>query len=343
RGKPLTTLGRCPILIPLEERAPVFPLRDTIQSKTYPIVRNIIIAINILVFLAIGTGGNRLPYLYGIVPVRYSNPQISAEFTFLQQLVPFFTYMFLHGGWFHLLTNMWFLYIFGDNVEDRLGPSRFLAFYILSGIAAVLMHLLTKWHSPLPTVGASGAIAGVMGAYFLLFPRSKVLTMIPIFFFPLLFELPAVFFLGYWVLIQFFFASVSGGQAGGVAWWAHIGGFIFGLATIRLFLALPRTGVSQRLAHSLQRRSTPRFQHIRPQVERELDTYGTVIVTPREALLGARKVITIPYRRKTVVVKIPPEINDGARVRLRGMGRSSPDGSRGDLYLTVKIAQMGVS
>jgi len=239
---------------------------------------------------------------------------------------------------FHLLGNMWFLYIFGDNVEDRLGPSRFVAFYILSGMAAVLIHLVTNWHSPLPTVGASGAIAGLMGAYFLLFPRSRILTMVPIFFFPLLFELPAVFFLGYWALIQFFFASLSDGRAGGVAYQAHIGGFIFGLATVKLFLALPRTGISRRLARSLQRRSTPRLQHIRPQVETDLDAHGTIIVTPREALLGTRKFVTIPYRRRTVAITIPPEMSDGTRLRLRGMGRTSPDGRSGDLYLTVKIA-----
>ncbi len=324
----------------------MIPLRDTVQSKTYPIIRNAIIGINVLVFLwQLGQGPylERVLNLYGIVPIRYSNPNLSGDYTFLQQVFPFFSYMFLHGGWFHLLGNMWFLYIFGDNVEDRLGPSRFIAFYILSGIAAVLIHLVTNWHSGLPTIGASGAIAGVMGAYFLLFPRSRILTMVPIFFFPLLFELPAIFFLGYWVLIQLLYASVSHGQAGGVAWWAHIGGFIFGLVTIKLFLAMPRTGVSQRLAQSLQRRSTPRLQHVRPQLERELDTHGTIFVTPREALYGARKVITIPYRRKTVVVTIPPEMKDGAQIRLRGMGLKSSDGKPGDLYLTLRIARMDSS
>jgi len=321
-------------------------LRDTIQSKTYPIIRNAIIGINVFIFLwqlAQGPHLRRVFDLYGMVPIRYSNPQISGEFTFFQQIVPFFSYMFLHGGFLHLLGNMWFLYIFGDNVEGRLGPSRFVAFYILSGVAAVLIHLATNWHSSLPTIGASGAIAGIMGAYFLLFPRSRVLTMVPIFFFPFLFELPALFFLGYWVLIQFLYASVSHGQAGGVAWWAHIGGFIFGLATIKLFLALPRTGISQRFAHSLQRRSTPRLQHIRPQVERDLDTHGTIFITPKEALSGARKFVNIPYRRRTVLVKIPSQVSDGIRLRLRGMGRSSPDGRRGDLYLTVKISRMDFS
>jgi membrane associated rhomboid family serine protease len=319
----------------------VIPLRDTIQSKTYPITRNAIIGINVLVFLwqlAQGPYLKRILYLYGMVPIRYSSPGISGDFTFVQQVVPFFSYMFLHGGFLHLLGNMWFLYIFGDNVEDRLGPSRFLAFYILSGMAAALIHLATNWHSPLPTIGASGAIAGVMGAYFLLFPRSRVLTMVPIFFFPLLFELPAIFFLGYWVLIQFFYASVSGGQAGGVAWWAHIGGFIFGLATVKLFFALPRTGISQRLARSLQRRSTPRLQNIRPSEGEELNVHGTIVITPREALWGARKFVSIPHKRRTVVVTIPADIGDGTRLRLRDMGRTSPHGERGDLYLTVKIA-----
>jgi membrane associated rhomboid family serine protease len=324
----------------------VIPLRDTIQSKTYPIARNGLIAINVIIFIWQMVQG---PYLkdifdlYGVVPVRYSNPEIGGQFTFGQQLFPFLSYMFLHGGFLHLLGNMWFLYIFGDNVEDRLGPSRFVVFYILSGITSVLIHLATNWHSRLPTIGASGAIAGVMGAYFLLFPRSRVLTMVPIFFFPLLFELPAFFFLGYWVVIQFLYATMSHGQAGGVAWWAHIGGFTFGLATIRLFLVMPRTGMSRKLAGSLQRRSTPRLQHIRPQAERDLDAQGTIMITPREALSGARKVITIPYSRKTVMVTIPPKVEDGIRLRLRGMGRKSRDGKLGDLYLTVKIARTAFS
>jgi len=319
----------------------VIPLRDTIQSKTYPVIRNIIIGVNILIFLwqmAQGPGLTRILYLYGVVPIRYSDPGISADFTFLQQVLPFLSYMFLHGGFLHLLGNMWFLYIFGDNVEEKLGPSRFLAFYILSGLASAFIHLVTNWRSPLPTIGASGAIAGVMGAYFLLFPRAKILTMIPIFFFPFLFELPAVFFLGYWALMQFLFASVSYGRAGGVAWWAHVGGFAFGLATVRLFLTVPRTEVSKRVARSLQRRRTPRLQHIAPVSGDELDIRGTIFITPREAAWGSRKFVSIPRRRKTVAVTIPSGIKDGTRLRLRGMGLRSRGGEYGDLYLTVKIA-----
>jgi membrane associated rhomboid family serine protease len=321
----------------------VIPLRDTIQSKTYPITRNILIGVNILIFLwqiAQGPGLRRILYLYGVVPIRYSDPGIAVDFTFLQQVLPFLSYMFLHGGFLHLLGNIWFLYIFGDNVEERLGPSRFLAFYVLSGMAAAFIHLVTNWRSPLPTIGASGAIAGVMGAYFILFPRAKVLTMIPIFFFPFIFELPAVFFLGYWALMQFLFASVGHGQAGGVAWWAHLGGFAFGLVAVKLFLTLPRTGVSQRVTRSLQRRRTPRLHRLGPVGGDELDIRGTIFITPREAALGSRKFVSIPQRRKTVAVTIPSGIKDGTRLRLQAMGRRSHDGKYGNLYLTVKIAQM---
>lgn len=319
----------------------MIPLRDTIQSKTYPITRNILIGGNILIFLwemAQGADLRKILYLYGVVPIRYSDPGIAVDFTFLQQVLPFLSYMFLHGGFLHLLGNMWFLYIFGDNVEERLGPARFLAFYVLSGLAAAFIHLVSNWRSPLPTIGASGAIAGVMGAYFILFPRAKVLTMIPIFFFPFLFELPAVFFLGYWALMQFLLASMTHGQAGGVAWWAHLGGFAFGLVTVRLFLTLPRTGVSQKVTGSLQRRSTPRLQRIGPVRGEKLDIRGTIVITPREATGGSRKFVSIPQRRKTVAVTIPSGIKDGTRLRLQGMGRRSRDGEYGDLYLTVKIA-----
>ncbi|NIO03048.1 MAG: rhomboid family intramembrane serine protease, partial [Proteobacteria bacterium] len=180
----------------------MIPLRDTIQSRNYPVVRNALIAVNILVFLwelFRGPDLQRTFTLYGIVPVRYSNPEIALHFSFFEQIVPFFTSIFLHGGFFHLLGNMWFLYIFGDNVEDRLGSFRFFVFYLLSGFAAGLIHLVSNWNSQLPTIGASGAIAGVMGAYFLFYPRARILTMVPIFFFPFFFELPAFFFLGYWI------------------------------------------------------------------------------------------------------------------------------------------------
>ncbi len=319
----------------------MIPIRDTIQSRNYPIVRNVLIAVNVLVYvweLAQGPHLQKAFFLYGVVPVRYSNPDIALHFSFSQQVLPFLTSMFLHGGFFHLLGNMWFLYIFGDNVEDRLGPFRFLVFYLLSGFAAALIHLLSNWHSQLPTVGASGAIAGVMGAYFLLYPRARILTMIPIFFFPFFFEVSAFFFLGYWVVLQLLFGAVGTGQAGGVAWWAHVGGFVFGLASVKVFAAIPRTGISDRTRRHTQRRSTPRVQKIRPEAAADdLDTHGSLFVTMREAAYGSRKLISVPYRRRTVVVTIPADIRDGTRLRLRGMGRRSPAGDLGDLYLTIRI------
>jgi len=319
----------------------MIPIRDSVQSKNYPIVRNALIIVNLLVFLWELAQGPQRPqtfYIYGVLPIRYSNPEIALHFSFLEQVFPFFTYMFLHGGFLHLLGNMWFLYIFGDNVEDRMGPFRFLAFYLLSGIAAALIHLMSNWDSQLPTIGASGAIAGVMGAYFLLYPRARVLTMVPIFLFPFFFEIPAFFFLGYWALIQLLYGTVSHGLAGGVAWWAHVGGFIFGLAAVKLFEALPRTGISDRASRYTQRRGSPRVHQVRPvSAEEELDTHATLSVTPREAELGTRKLISIAYRRRTVVVTVPSGIKDGTRLRLREMGRRSTAGGVGDLYLTIRV------
>lgn len=319
----------------------MIPLRDTIQSRNYPIVRNALIAVNVLAYLWGLSQGPHLQkafYLYGVVPVRYSNLQIALHFSFSEQILPFFTSMFLHAGFFHLLGNMWFLYIFGDNVEDRLGPFRFFVFYLLSGVAAALIHLVSNWHSQLPTIGASGAIAGVMGAYFLLYPRARILTLVPIFFLPFFFEIPAFFFLGFWALIQFLYGTVSHGLAGGVAWWAHVGGFIFGLVSVRLFETVPRTGITSRASRYTQRRSTPRLQRIRPMGTKEdLDTHASLIVTSREAGFGTRKLISLPYRRKTVVVIIPAGIKDGTRLRLRGMGRKSATRDIGDLYFTIRI------
>lgn len=323
----------------------MIPIRDTIQSKKYPIARNVLIGANILVYLwelAQGANLQRAFFLYGVVPVRYSNPDIALHFSFSEQILPFFTSVFLHGGFFHLLGNMWFLYIFGDNVEDRLGSFRFFLFYVLSGIVAGLIHLVSNWHSQLPTIGASGAIAGVMGAYFLFFPRARILTMVPIFFFPFFFELPAFFFLGYWALLQLLYGTVTHGLAGGVAWWAHVGGFVFGLATVKFFEALPRTGISERASRYTQRRSTPRVQQIRPtEAGEDLDTHGTLVVTEREAGLGTRKLVSVPYRRRTVVLTIPAGVRDGKRLRLRGMGRRSATGEVGDLYLTVRVGRWG--
>jgi membrane associated rhomboid family serine protease len=145
--------------------------------------------------------------------------------------LPIFTSMFLHGGWLHFLGNMLYLWIFGDNVEDRLGHLRYLVFYVLCGVAAALLHIFTNHGSTLPTVGASGAIAGVLGAYLVFFPGARVLALVPILFFFQLMELPALIFLGFWFVIQFFSGALSlaSQPVGGTAWWAHIGGFMAGV------------------------------------------------------------------------------------------------------------------
>ncbi|QCQ22840.1 rhomboid family intramembrane serine protease [Desulfoglaeba alkanexedens ALDC] len=220
----------------------MIPLRDVNHSNRVPVVTYAIIACCVVAFLyelALGREIERFFHLYGLVPIRYTEPKIAAHFSFFEQVLPFFTSMFLHGGWLHLIGNMWTLYIFGDNVESALGRGRYFAFYVLCGLAAALIHLVTNLDSRIPTIGASGAIAGVMGAYFVLYPHARILALVPIFFFLQLVEVPAYVFLGFWFLIQFFSGTLSvlGGQvqAGGIAWWAHIGGFGAGVLLLRVF------------------------------------------------------------------------------------------------------------
>jgi len=249
--------------------------------------------------------------------------------------------MFLHGGFLHILGNMWFLYIFGDNIEDRLGHLRYLIFYLLTGIAAGLVHLLTNWNSKIPTIGASGAISGVMGAYLILYPRARVLTLIPIFLFFQFVEIPAFLFLGYWFLLQLFSAGLTRGDVGGVAWWAHIGGFVTGIIFVKLIEILPGTGLDGKLRQYTERHRTPRIQTISPQfLPEELDVYGMITLTSREARYGARKLVSVPHglRKRTLMVTVPPGVEDGTRLRLKGLGKRDLDGNRGDLFLEVKIA-----
>ncbi|MGZ3495802.1 MAG: rhomboid family intramembrane serine protease [Thermodesulfobacteriota bacterium] len=172
-------------------------------------------------------------YLFGLVPAKYSHPQWTLIYGLpFDHYLSFITSMFLHGGWLHFLGNMWFLYLFGSRVEDQMGHIRFLVFYLLSGIAANVVNFLVNIHSAIPELGASGAIAGVMGAYVVMFPRARILTLIPIFFFPFFVELSAFFFIGYWFILQLLSGTLSFAYynaQGGVAWWAHIGGFIAGI------------------------------------------------------------------------------------------------------------------
>src|SRR5678816_1242244 len=208
----------------------MIPLRDIIPSRTTPVVTISLIALNVLVFvyeLSLGRAVDVFTLYYGLVPAAFS-------------WVNVFTSMFLHGGFLHVAGNMLYLWIFGDNVEDRMGHGRFLVFYLLCGVAAALAQTITAPESTVPMVGASGAIAGVMGAYFVLYPRSRIVTLIPLFFFFQVIEVPAIAFLGIWFLMQFVsgvgsIISTVGRDGGGIAFWAHVAGFVAGITGVALF------------------------------------------------------------------------------------------------------------
>jgi membrane associated rhomboid family serine protease len=215
----------------------MIPLRDTIPSRRFPLVNTAIIVLNVLVFLFESALGpeqlEQFIWQWGLVPADFWQGEGIGRW------LPLFSSVFMHGGWWHLISNMLALYIFGDNVEDRLGPFRYVLFDLVSGLAASAAHLVAYAGSPIPTVGASGAIAGVLGAYLILYPQSRVLTLVPIFYFIRIVEIPASIYLGFWFISQLFnglFALTATDvfQTGGVAWWAHIGGFVFGLAVIKL-------------------------------------------------------------------------------------------------------------
>jgi len=218
----------------------MFPLRDNIPSRHTPLVTWILLGLNILVFLgSLGLDPAqefRLFHLLGVVPARYFHPQWAALQGYPDGLLlPLATHMFLHSGWLHVIANMWTLWIFGDNVEDVMGPWRFLLFYALCGLGALFVHMVTSPDSTVPVVGASGAIAGIMGAYFFLYPHARVVTFLPIFIIPFVVEIPAVFYLGAWFLTQVFSGMLIPSGGGGVAWWAHIGGFVSGMLLLRFF------------------------------------------------------------------------------------------------------------
>lgn len=228
----------------------MFPIRDTIPSERTPLVTYFIIALNLLVFFYQATlpdqGFQRLIYSYGMVPLSLASPEWAVGHGLPGfSVLPLLTSQFLHGGWLHIIANMWTLYIFGDNVEDVMGHFGFLAFYLLAGAAAIGTHVIFNASSPVPVIGASGAIAGVMGAYLIRFPNARVLTLIPIFIIPYFIELPAFIYLIFWFVSQLVAgtASLSGG-GGGIAWWAHIGGFVVGIGLLPLFARRPRSARS---------------------------------------------------------------------------------------------------
>jgi membrane associated rhomboid family serine protease len=208
----------------------VIPLRDVIPSRTTPYITVTIIALNAAAWLFELTMPqaqlNQFLTVFGVVPAAFAWPTL-------------ITSMFLHGGWMHVIGNMWYLWIFGDNVEDRFGHGRFLGFYLIAGMVAAFGQILIAPNSMLPTIGASGAIAGVMGAYFVLYPQSRVLTLIPLIIIWEVIEVPAIFLLGFWFLMQLFSAGsialTSASEQGGVAFMAHVAGFVFGMAAVFVF------------------------------------------------------------------------------------------------------------
>lgn len=219
----------------------MIPLRDATPSRTPPVTTGALIVLNLAAFwLELMQPPERLEAglaAWGLVAARISLSAAAAHPA--RVLAPWVTHMFLHAGWIHVLGNLWFLWLFGDNVEDRMGHGRFLAFYLLCGFAAAGTQVALHPRALAPLIGASGAIAGVMGAYFWLYPRARVLTFVPFFIFFRLMELPAWFVLGWWFLLQFLVgtASLAGaGDGAGVAFWAHVGGFLAGLLLLRPFV-----------------------------------------------------------------------------------------------------------
>jgi membrane associated rhomboid family serine protease len=208
----------------------MIPLRDVIPSRTTPYVTFLLIGLNTLVFMyqfSLGETIEEFILYFGLIPAAFS-------------WVAVLTSMFLHGGLLHFGGNMLYLWIFGDNVEDRMGHGRFLVFYLLCGTAAALAQTIVNPDSVVPMVGASGAIAGVMGAYFVLYPRSRIVTLLPLFFFFQIVEVPAIFFLGFWFLLQLLsgvgsMATATGSETGGIAFWAHAAGFLAGLSGVLVF------------------------------------------------------------------------------------------------------------
>jgi membrane associated rhomboid family serine protease len=225
----------------------MLPIRDNVPSRSYPVMTVLLVVANSVVFLIEVAMGPRA--LAGFVAQNGLVPQSVTAFLAgrgaspERAFLPFLTAIFLHGGWLHLIGNMWFLWIFGDNVEDRLGHVRFLVFYLICGVVGNLAHYALNTASGVPAVGASGAIAGVLGAYAVSYPGARILVLLPLFFIWQFIELPALLVLGFWFLLQFLNGAaslVASGDTGGVAWWAHIGGFLGGMGIFFLFRPRPR-------------------------------------------------------------------------------------------------------
>lgn len=225
----------------------MIPVRDTIPCYHTPIVTWALMAMNATVFAFVAAMpqqmGETFIYLYGLVAARYTHPDWAMQMGFPHDAYfSFISHMFLHNGWLHIIMNMWFLYIFGDNIEDRMGKTRFIAFYLLCGLVAALGQVYFNPDTTIPVVGASGAIAGIMGAYFMLYPYARIVLWVPLFFLPIFFELPAIAFLGFWVIMQMHKATTAAEGVADVAWWGHLGGFVAGMLLYRFFL--PKEGAA---------------------------------------------------------------------------------------------------
>ncbi|MBI2218602.1 MAG: rhomboid family intramembrane serine protease [Candidatus Rokubacteria bacterium] len=232
----------------------MIPLKDDVPSRTVPVITIVLVALNVVAFLyqvslemsepglvrrGAVSAAEAFVHEFGVVPCRLSG---ACAWDFPHPLVTVFTSMFLHGGLFHIGGNMLYLWIFGDNVEDTLGHGRFLLFYLLCGVAAAVSQTMVAPMSRTPMIGASGAVSGVLGAYFVLFPYATIRTLVTFGFFIRIIQVPAVIVLGLWIVVQltngFLTASMVGTEGGGVAWFAHIGGFVAGL--VLLFVMRPR-------------------------------------------------------------------------------------------------------
>ena len=212
------------------------PLHDHIRRRLVPAVTFFLIAANVLAFLAeirMRAQIDEIVFHLGIIPARYTVPAITLHETIPRLVIPLFASMFLHGGWLHLAGNMLFLFVFGRSIEDRFGHIQYLLIYFLGGLTGSLLHIILSAGSRIPSIGASGAIAGILGAYFISYPRARITTLVPLLFFFWTIRVPALLLLGYWFLLQFFsgyqMQAIETATQGGVAWWAHVGGFIAGI------------------------------------------------------------------------------------------------------------------
>jgi membrane associated rhomboid family serine protease len=219
----------------------MIPLKDLQPRRSQAVVTLSLIFVNSIIFLyqlsLPARASDAFVMTYAAVPSKIAAALAGHHYTVAQALVPLLTCMFLHGGWLHIVGNMWFLWVFGANVEGRMGSASFLLFYLICGVGSSVAQMVFSWGSHVPALGASGAISGVLGAYVVFFPTSRILTLVPLFIIWFTARIPALLFIGLWFLIQFISGVGSLGikNAGGVAWWAHVGGFILGLALARTF------------------------------------------------------------------------------------------------------------